>query len=254
MRRVFSKLIPKSFHFHAIVEKRIFSKSKGKIISGPFQGMNYINRVNWGPYFPKLLGTYEKELHTAFMQLSKYPMNRIVVAGAAEGYYAVGLLRLFPQAQMIVFEIDSESIVLLKQLAIQNEVFGRLKIMGECNYNSMIQTMEEGIDLLVMDIEGAEYEVLIRDLPRRLRSTFIVLEVHDFVQDGLGETILQRFNSTHDIEVIGQNIRTVNDIPFQLNWMERHLLRKHYIRRINEYRLSANGEPMRWFIMIPKGK
>jgi len=55
---------------------------------------------------PKLLGCYEAELHPVFAKWQAVPFRQVVNVGAAEGYYAVGCARLWPEAQVIAFETN----------------------------------------------------------------------------------------------------------------------------------------------------
>jgi len=63
--------------------------------------MQLIDRVVFGALTAKLLGTYEKELQDAIRALEKKRFGRIINVGAAEGYYAVGLARNFPNVPVV---------------------------------------------------------------------------------------------------------------------------------------------------------
>src|SRR5947209_5143244 len=63
------------------------------VLNGPFRGQIYsraslLNRVSG----PRLLGSYEQELHPIFGNLDP-SYEAFVDVGAAEGYYAVGMAR-----------------------------------------------------------------------------------------------------------------------------------------------------------------
>ena len=77
-----------------------------EVINGPFRGMKYPPREQWASCrFEKIHGTYEHELHRLIAQLaSSKKYKTIVNIGAAEGYYSVGLARLFPGAKVVSFE------------------------------------------------------------------------------------------------------------------------------------------------------
>src|SRR5262245_56331762 len=60
-----------------------------KVRHGFFKGMQYPrNRSISSALFPKLLGTYERELHPVLERICKEPYEGIVNIGCAEGYYA----------------------------------------------------------------------------------------------------------------------------------------------------------------------
>src|SRR6478672_6897407 len=59
---------------------------------GPFKGMKYpgVNSVG-SALIPKLLGSYERELHPLIDSICAGQYDQVVDIGCAEGYYAVGL-------------------------------------------------------------------------------------------------------------------------------------------------------------------
>src|SRR3990172_3223867 len=76
-----------------------------RVASGPFQGMRYVGKAVESAFFPKLMGTYEKELHGIwYRQIAAASSRWVVNIGAAEGYYAVGLLFSKATTTIICFE------------------------------------------------------------------------------------------------------------------------------------------------------
>ena len=80
--------------------RRVLIRQIGqKVQMGPFAGMEFLSNVLEGCYIPKLLGTYEMELHPTWIRLRQLRKYRTIIdIGAAEGYYAVGLALMFPEA------------------------------------------------------------------------------------------------------------------------------------------------------------
>ena len=68
------------------------------IRSGPFAGMRYVDTATEGALVPRLLGTYESELHPYLKRFAAEGCEDVIDVGCAEGYYAVGLARLMPGA------------------------------------------------------------------------------------------------------------------------------------------------------------
>lgn len=66
-----------------------------RILAGPFRGMKYIENSHGSAYLPKILGSYEKELHKFIPRIVEEEYELILDIGAAEGYYAVGLSYLY---------------------------------------------------------------------------------------------------------------------------------------------------------------
>src|SRR5207248_9814438 len=88
-------------------------------------------------YKPKLMGTYELELHPIIEQLCKQQFNRIIDVGAAEGYYAVGMAIRSPASEVIAFETTAEGQALIAELAELNEVKARVEVRGHCGLESL---------------------------------------------------------------------------------------------------------------------
>src|SRR5688500_985732 len=80
---------------------RRFAKRHGlSVRRGPFHGMTYPeSAVGLAEQLvPKLLGSYECELHGALEQVIQGDYEQVVDIGAADGYYAVGLARALPDS------------------------------------------------------------------------------------------------------------------------------------------------------------
>ena len=75
-----------------------------RVYSGPFKGMEYLDYATEGCLVPRLLGCYEDELHADLQRFVDMGVDTIVDIGCAEGYYAVGLARFMPAAQIHAFE------------------------------------------------------------------------------------------------------------------------------------------------------
>jgi len=176
---------------------RLWELSGGRVLSGPFQGMRYLS----SPYSqlgPKLLGTYEHELHHLIPTLVSTPSGHIVNVGAGEGYYACGLLRLMPKLRLTAFEQSERGRTLMEALAGLNGVRDRLTILGHCDREGLARVLDAvPRSPVLMDVEGAEDELL--DPPRvpGLRHTPVLVETHDFDIPGVTGRLLDRFRPSH---------------------------------------------------------
>src|SRR5512132_561250 len=64
-----------------------FAIAKGtgnKVLSGPFRGMTFVARGTHGSLAPKLLGTYESELHGIVETIAATEYDTVANIGAAE--------------------------------------------------------------------------------------------------------------------------------------------------------------------------
>lgn len=103
----------------------------GTVLSGPFKGMKYGSVISQcSLHYPKLLGTYESELHPWIQQVSDCSYEVVVDVGAAEGYYAVGFARLMPAAKVIAYELDPGARKQLSKLASLNDLSRQVEIRG----------------------------------------------------------------------------------------------------------------------------
>jgi len=86
----------------------IREKTNSVVQSGPFAGMRLIEGASWGDgdIAPKLLGVYEQELHGVFAKAAQRRYGAIVDVGSAEGFYAVGLARMFPGIKVYAFIVS----------------------------------------------------------------------------------------------------------------------------------------------------
>lgn len=139
-------------------------RCRGAIQSGPFTGMKYPGVSIGSNSPPKLLGTYELELHECIRSLTAQRWCRTLVVGAAEGYYAIGLAVL-TGCDVIAFEQEEAGHPWLRKMAEANGTAGRVEIRGRCESADLIQAIgRDGPNLIIMDVEGYE-TVLLADLP-----------------------------------------------------------------------------------------
>ena len=235
--------------FYRLVGSVLTWKTHSRVHSGPFRGMQYVHRavnVQSSAYCPKLLGTYEQELHPVVEALRAQPSyQRVINIGAGEGYYAVGLALQLPQTLLTAFEADPNSRTLLNRMARINGVASRLTTREFCTLPLLQQEIKNpGKTLVVCDVEGGEQDLLDpRALPA-LAHADILVELHDFVIPGISEIIRQRFVPTHHITDIPARPRQLNDWPTSLK------LPTTYRRTaLSEYRPGG----MRWFWMTAHG-
>lgn len=185
---------------------------------GPFTGLEYLpgfERTS-GDLVAKLLGTYERELSGVVGEWISTGMEHVIDIGSAEGYYAVGFATAIPQATVHAFDIDASARERCAALARLNHVEERLRIAGACDPARFEELPEQGVALL-SDCEGAELALLDPQLAPRLRGWSMLVELHDFVDPTISETICARFASSHDVVIIDGEDR-VKDNPSELSF------------------------------------
>lgn len=170
---------------------------------GPFARMQYPGHAAVGStLYPKLLGSYERELHDTLERIVERPYATLVDVGAAEGYYAVGLALRMPDVAVIAFEAHALGRQTLQEMAALNTVAERVQVLGTATCANLAALRPRAPILVICDCEGGEYELLDPAKIAWLRDADILVEVHQM--HGLdGRAVLKaRFAETHDITAI----------------------------------------------------
>jgi hypothetical protein len=215
---------------------------------GPFAGMRYpAYAVPRGEMIvPQLVGAYESELHAAMAAVLADGFEQIVDIGVSDGYYAVGLARGLPEARVIGYEINPFPAKVCRALAEENGVSGRLELRGECTVEEL-RSLPELRTFVLCDCEGGEDVLMDPDRVPLLRTSHLVVELHEFAAPGIEERIRERFADTHEIDVVHSGPRYTADYP-QLRATPRTSYMDHALG-VAEFR----PVPMKWAIMRPNG-
>ena len=125
---------------------------------GPFAGAIYPRESALSRHsIPKLLGTYEEELHDIIKILEHRKYDLVIDIGSAEGYYAVGLARLL-RIKVLAFDPEPVERTFCERAARLNGV-SKLVDMRELFLPSDIRTFRERRVLCICDCEGFEEEL-----------------------------------------------------------------------------------------------
>jgi hypothetical protein len=215
-----------------------------RVAGGPFKGLEYVTKAYGSQLFPKLLGTYEKELHPIIERIFGRTYEKFINIGAGEGYYAVGGAIRMPSTQVVCFEMHRASRLLLKKMAKKNRVFDRIHLIGCCTPKLLSQVLPPARDthiLIICDVEGDETELLQPLTVPGLSGADILVEVHS---DSISKELRSRFEVSHSIMSIKSKLRTPKDWPNEVV-----LDRQYQLECMSECR----GQ-MEWFWMMPKKK
>ena len=210
MMRAKRKVAPSpSFRRFQRIHQQIGAPSE--VMAGPFKGMRYPDPP---AYLPKLLGTYENELHEALMRLPALRPDVIVNIGSAEGFYSVGLARLLPEARVIAYDISALARYRTNQLAALNGVAARVETRGLCTLEELNRVCGEAQRPLVLcDCEGCEWDLLDPAAAPNLRRAMILVETHEMCRAGVHGEIQRRFADSHEQTEISCRDRSAADLP-----------------------------------------
>lgn len=224
------------------IARRLVQRHGAIVLNGPFQGMKYVAGSVGSVYGPKLVGSYEAELHPAIEQIVVRNYPTVVDIGCAEGYYAVGLLRRMPQARAIAYDLNPEGRRLCRKMAELNGVAARLDIRAGCTIGELRGLPLAGAFILC-DCESAELDLLDPERVPSLKHCDLLVELHDFIVPHTTETITRRFALTHHVQIIYARRKISADYP-QLSFLSR----KDREMAVQEFRPDG----MSWAVLSPR--
>lgn len=213
-----------------------------RVMHGPFAGMEYVGKPSEGPLMPRLLGAYEQELHPHLSRFRQEGVDCVIDVGCAEGYYAVGLARAWADVTVYAYDIDPNARERCTYMAGRNGVGDRVIVGAEFKPTDF-EAFADRKPLVIMDVEGAELDLLRPDLSPALAGMRLIVETHDLFRPGALETIWGRFAPTHEIERVDLGLR---DVPLPA-WLQ-NLAPLDHVLSIWEWRLK----PTPWLVMTPK--
>jgi hypothetical protein len=217
---------------------------------GVFKGMKYPLAAAVGSaLIPKLIGSYESEIHGVIEEICSVGYTEIVDIGCAEGYYAVGLAMRISGAMVYAYDTDQTAIRLCKIMARLNGVGGRLLTGSYCDATTLKSIPSSGRGLVVCDCEGCEKELFTPDTVRFLESWDLLIEIHDFIDAGISSQLRKQFESTHDLRVFA----SVDD-AWKAGQCDYEEIQRYDLDK--RTRLLAEGRPtaMEWFFLTRKQK
>lgn len=228
---------------HALVET-YFSRHGKTIFGGPFKGMTYVDHSSEGALIPRLLGTYESELHPHLAAAAEAGLDCVIDVGCAEGYYAVGLARQMPGVTVYAHDIQEQALKSCAELAAKNGVADRVIVGGEFQPEDF-QRFAGRRTLVMVDTEGAEVAILDPARGPALSGMRIIVETHDGFTPGALDTLMKRFEATHDIVRVDQQGKV-----FEMPWWLQELGHLDQLLATWEWRMF----PTPWLVMTPKAR
>jgi hypothetical protein len=201
------------------VNRQVFQLLGDKVNYGPFQGMiipEYNAAWNDGNASTKLLGTYEHEIQPAIEHAMWRDPKILVNVGCAEGYYAIGLARLYPDLMVFACDLDLNNVKCCSEYAEKNDVSDQIEIFQGCVRPEEMNLVfpEWRHKLFIIDCEG--YEITLVDPTKcpLLRESDLIIECHDFLNAGTSSTLADRLADTHLISRVLPSLPDFNKFSF----------------------------------------
>lgn len=171
------------------------------VLNGPFKGLKYPNATSIGSTLhPKILGSYELEIQGRIKALAGNDYQQIINIGCGEGYYAVGLAKMFPEAKTFAFDNNEAAIVACREMAENNDA--QVAVGGFCDKGILLRLAKGRKSLIVCDCESYEKELFDKEVAVELAPHDLIIETHDFIDIGITRQITEAFQDTHNLEVI----------------------------------------------------
>lgn len=204
-----------------------------------------------GSLTPKLMGTYEQELQS---QLSQFPIFDLVIdVGAAEGWYAVGLLHRRLVRKVIAFEMSEDGRKnLLANVRRNNLLPDSIEVRGECTaagLQSMLRSLPTDSNfrlLIICDCEGFEGKLLDADTLKLCASAYLMIETHDFYVPKVHEKLAKCLAASHVVTDLRPVRRSRKNLPPTVPW----LFRLPPVGRLLMAERRCPG--IAWLVAVPK--
>lgn len=217
---------------------------------GPFKGLVYPSMKSVGSsLYPKLIGSYEKELWPILNEIKTNDYTDIIDIGCAEGYYAVGFARMFDNAIINAYDINVDARELCREMAVVNNVEDRVKIHANCSSEILQDFNFNGRGLIICDCEGCEKNIFSQNNVHNLKNCDLIIETHDFLDINISVKIKELFKNTHDLI----SIKSIDDIEkahtYKFKLLDNFTLEEKLLY-LGEHRPAI----MEWVICKPKKK
>jgi hypothetical protein len=228
--------------FHSIIKD-------GIVLHGPFKGLKYpALEASGSALYPKIIGTYEKEIHPVIEQICSKSYTQIINIGSGEGYYAVGLARRIANACVYAFDTDPEARHNTAAMARVNLVSDRVLVDATCTALYLSEFKFTGRGLIISDCEGFEQYIFNRHNLHNFLHCDLLIETHDFVNINISTYLSELFSETHTII----SVKSIDDIEkaktYSFGEADGFDLETRKV-------LYGEGRPaiMEWLYLSPKG-
>lgn len=169
------------------ISKEVYKMCDEKIKYGIFKDLLLIENSWWcqSDLGSMCLGLYEKEILDFISKYKKNYFENFIDIGAADGYYGIGMLHSLYVKNSICFELTENGRNSIYSNWETNGSPGELKIFGNIfeDFNEGINSINLSKSLILIDIEGAEFDFLTEKNLKILSKSIIVIEIHNWIEN-----------------------------------------------------------------------
>jgi hypothetical protein len=220
-----------------------------QVAYGTFKGMKLSKNTYWSKndIITHILGVYEKHVLKKIIEFSKKGNYPFIDIGAADGYFAIGMAFSETFKKIYAFEIDEEGRRSLNRNIENNLCKDKVVVDIEANFENLKEIVDKNKSAVILiDIEGSEFDLLDDNLLKLLSNCYIVCELHPTL-------------STNGFEKQNMLINNAKAF-FDVSTIQRESYSPNKFSELNEFtdeeRLIAFGEGrennMNWLILEPK--
>jgi hypothetical protein len=219
------------------ITRRLIAECGQTVLRGPFKGLLYpadvlLERVG----APLLIGSYESELHPIFNSAPWHEYDCAVDVGCGEGYYAVGIAKVFG-VHVIAFDTAAKERNRCDVLALLNGVSDKVATRDWIDPKTLSSICSGKRCFVLSDCEGYEINLFAPAILESLVQSDLLIETHD-VAFPVTQSLTARLEATHDIEPIKAAPRNLANYP------ELAFLESDATAALREYR--RDGQTWLW--------
>lgn len=202
------------------VHEKLIKRFGTAVMAGPFMQVILTPMTHAEQIGPYLLGVYESELDDAWATVFRGNYSQIIDIGAKFGFYAVGLARKYPQAEVVAFDTDWWARKAVWEMAAANHT-PNVKVEGFCTPGWLAQNTRVGA-FIISDCEGFEGVLFSDEVIARLGTVTLIVETHDCSVPGVCERLRKAFEKTHIVQTVGmEGCRRKPDVDLSFMASER---------------------------------
>ncbi|MDB5226399.1 MAG: hypothetical protein JWN78_592 [Bacteroidota bacterium] len=216
--------------------------------NGPFKGLVYPSYQSVGStIFPKIIGSYEAELHQTIEAFIQKNFDIIIDIGCAEGYYAIGFALKNKNAKIYAYDTDETARILCDEMSKLNHVEGRISIKNEFTPDSFKEIDPSKKTLLICDCEGYEAKLFNADALPYIKDITLLIETHDFIDPEISINLQKLLAGTHKLEIV----QTIDDL-LKAKYYKYPELESLTLQQRKEILQEKRPAIMEWIIASPK--
>lgn len=201
------------------ISLEVFNMLGGTVAYGPFKGL-VLNKERWWGSLDlasQCLGLYEREFLDILQNLKNDEFNRFIDVGAADGYYAIGMLTSKLVRNCVCFEQSEIGQAAIRNSWIENGAIGELEIFGQATAETFFGYPSHYFDnsLIMIDVEGFEFDLLTLTVLEHLKSSTMLIEIHNWVDDFNNQysTFLKNASRFFNIAILPHVDRSTSKFP-----------------------------------------